>query len=234
MKLLVLLIIIVSLLMIFRLCFPKRERQVDIPTPPKQVREEEAVIKIRYVLPDRRNSAQTSTTQMENEKLNEKPDIFASGNVEKNAVIPPDELDDVFRNEPNPEELDIEPDENEDSIEPDDEEPDNEEAEIMRKVAVDESGMASGLSIEELSEAFKATDRPEDKDAVLLYKIENTDAFEKLIFCDKGKAARIKAAIDRYVQSQTPEAESEEKGSKDNSDWKDFDMRNYLGKTNKK
>jgi hypothetical protein len=56
--------------------------------------------------------------------------------------------------------------------------------------------------------------------------------FEKLVSGDEAKATRIKAVIDRYVQSQSEEI-VEESEPEDNGEWKDFDMRLFIGKTMK-
>ncbi|MDR1864161.1 MAG: hypothetical protein LBR08_01175, partial [Bacteroidales bacterium] len=42
--------------------------------------------------------------------------------------------------------------------------------------------------------------QPANENAGILYRIEKTDLFEKLVSGDTGKAAGIKAIIDRHVR----------------------------------
>jgi len=54
--------------------------------------------------------------------------------------------------------------------------------------------------------------------------------FEQLVSGDEGKAARIKAVIDRYIQSRYPEVENvtDDKENDNGNEWKDFDISFYV------
>jgi len=179
--------------------------------------------KSRFVLPDRSKPLQTPATSTEFENIEKKPYIFAPGNENRNAVIPTEKLDEVFEDKINPDELEIEPDENE----KDDKE--NETVDLEDENAELEQGaeLASGMSIEEMTEAAKAIDNPTDEKAGILFKVEKTDMFEQLVSGDELKAERIKAIIDRHVQSIYSETESRISGTDTN--YTDFDVAEFLG-----
>jgi hypothetical protein len=155
---------------------------------------------------------------LESENQEVKPLIFAPETGKSQAMVPPAELDEIFEDEPNPEDLDIPPDDEAD-------EPDwdaDEEAEELQTLGRD-ADMADGLSIEEMTEAAKAIDKPSDENAKLLLKVEPTDMFEQMVSGDEGKAAQIKKMIDRYVQGiQQEEAENESK------EYGDFNISDFL------
>ena len=228
MKTVVLIVIFFSLFLLYRIGFrtkPKAGRN-PLRVESTETDETDAIGKSRYVLPARRNPVQTSATASKTDEWQEKADNFALGNENRNAIIPPEKLDEVFSEEPNPEDLDIPLDEDEETNEADL----DEENEDLRQSFGRDLELAEGLSIEEMTGVAEAINHPTTDNAGLLLKVEKTDMFEKLISGDEGKAARVKAVIDRYVRSENPEVEPEES----NADWKDFDMRNYLRKTNKK
>ncbi|MDR1339231.1 MAG: hypothetical protein LBK58_04165 [Prevotellaceae bacterium] len=72
----------------------------------------------------------------------------------------------------------------------------------------------------------EAVQNPADESAELLYRMERTDMFERLVSGDEGKAERIRAVIDRYIRSLNPEVEVEEDAGNDSR--KDFDIRDFL------
>jgi type IV secretory pathway VirB10-like protein len=223
MKLTVLLIIIISLYLIYRIAFTSQPDTQRDNTPKPEFDTEGAVEKKRYVLPNRSNPTQTAATQEVNKKADKKAPTFAAVNEKREAAVPSEKLDRIFSGEPDIEDLDIEPDAEAESGTG---EPVNadEESEDLRQTLGQDTEFAEGLSIEEMTEAVMATGNPTDGNAELLCKVEKTDMFEQLVSGDEGKAARIKAMIDRYMQSQNTEVESEE----NDGEWKDFDIGNYL------
>jgi hypothetical protein len=235
MKLLVLVIIVLCLYLIYRIAFsgqPDVKAGRDIPRK-KDTDSPEPVVKNRYVLPASGQPRPTPATCLETDKQDEKAITFASGNEKPDAVIPVEKLDEVFGKTPGTEQeedvdendLDIPPDEDEEETsEPEDLE---QESEDLRQTLGRDADLAGGLSIEEMTEAVKAIDNPTDENAGLLYKVEPTDMFEKLVSGDEGKAARIRAVIDRNIQSLNPAVEKESENIGD-SDYKNFNMADYL------
>jgi hypothetical protein len=229
MKSLVFLIIVLCLFLLYRIAFtkqPEEEKQnSDVPRN-RETNPSEAVVKNRFVRPLPSQPQPTPATSLKTDKQEKKPDIFAAGNEKGNAVIPPDKLDDVFDNEPNPEELDISPDDEDETSEP---EPDaEEESEDLRQTLGREAELADGMSIEEMESATEAVNNPTDEKAGLLLKIEPTDMFEQIVSGDEGKQARIKAIIDRHIQRMNPELEDKEDDS--DNDLENFDVMKFLVK----
>jgi hypothetical protein len=230
MRPLALVIMLIALYLLCRIALPKHKdaKQGNVtPQPKNDFDASDLVVKSRFVLPNRSQPQPTRTTPAKSDFQEEKPYIFAAGNENRNSVIPNEKLDEVFGEDVNPEDLDIEPDENEKSDEPKEA---DEEAEEMRQMLGGETGLAVGWSIEELTEVAEAINHPTDEKADILLRAEKTDMFERLVSGDAGKAAKITAVIDRYVRSQTPEVENEAS----DSEWNDFDIRNVLSRTVKK
>ena len=228
MKTLVLIIMLVALYLLYRIAFPKRrETKQGSEIPQKRETDaSEAVVKSRFVRPVQGQPQPTYATPLKTDLQEEKPSIFAGGNEKKDAVIPPGKLDEVFADEPNPEDLDIPPDEDDENDETDL----DEEAEEFLQTPGSDAEMADGLTIEEMSETIEAIHNPTDEKAGLLYRMEKTDMFEQLVSGDEGKAARIKAVIDRYIQSRYPEVENvtDDKENDNGNEWKDFDISFYV------
>jgi len=133
-------------------------------------------------------------------------------------------LDDVFEDKINPDELDIEPDENEtDDNENETVDFDSEATEFKQET----EQLASGMSIEEMTEAAKAIENPTNEQAGILFKVEKTDMFEQMVSGNEGKAERIKSIIDRYVQSIFSETENQSQIS--DTDYGNFDVAEFLG-----
>jgi len=146
MKLFVLSIILLSLYLIYRLSFPKQSnnRHGSETFPFKPAEDYEAVIKNRFVLPAQSNATKHEDKKENPDKQDEKANIFASGNDNpKMAVIPADDLDEVFGEDINPEELDIEPEENETEWDADEEE------EEIRQSMGKMEGYAEGFTYDE-------------------------------------------------------------------------------------
>jgi hypothetical protein len=158
MKLTVFLIIILSLYLIYRLSFPKqtgKREESEAPPPPDG---DEAVIKHRFVLPDRRNPAQHDDRRKDSDKQDEKASIFAPGNEHPDAgIIPPEALGEVFGEDVNPEDLDI------DETDGDgDEMPEEDDEELLRTMN-GHVAYADGCTIDEMTEAVETADKPESE-----------------------------------------------------------------------
>jgi hypothetical protein len=223
MKAFVLIIMFVALFMLYRIAFPKQtEVKKGNDAPRKgEIDMSEVVVKNRFVRPVQSQPQPTHTAIENSEYQEEKPSIFAAGNG-KDAVVPPEKLDVIFEDF-NPDDLEILPDEND---QPDELETDlEEEAEDLRQTLGRDVVAAEGMTIEEMTETVAAIDNPTDEKAGLLFKVEKTDMFEQLVSGDEGKAARIKAIIDRFTQIAFPETESEISGT----DYDDFDLERFLG-----
>ena len=229
MKALVIMIMLIALYLLYRIAYPKRvePKQGDDTPRKRETNRSDAVLIKRFVRPDCGQSRPTCTTVLKTEYQEEKPSIFVAGNESREAVILPEKLDEVFSEEPNPEDLDIDPEEDD---EEEDDEPDlEEEAAELRQVLGDDAVMADGMTIEEMTETVEAIKNPTDSKARLLYKAEQTDMFEQLVSGDERKAARIKAVIDRYIQNQLPKVENAESEKEMADDRNDFDVRLFLG-----
>jgi hypothetical protein len=242
MKTIALMIMLVALFFLYRIAFPKRiVPKTDEEKPQKPEADlSEVIIKSRFVRPASGQSATNRTTPLQTDFQHEKPPIFAVGNEERSAVVPPEKVRVIFlENEPDPDGLEIVRDEHEESDNEeirdrkDDEDAETanleEEAEELRQTLGSESEHAgSGLSIEELTEAAAAVENPTDDKGAILFKVEKTDMFEQMVSGDAGKAERIKAIIDRHVRNTCPEVENENSDDVNNNDWKNFDLRDYL------
>jgi hypothetical protein len=167
---------------------------------------------------------QTAAIQEKNEKPDEKPDIFAAGNEKSVAVIPPEDLPEIFGEDPDPEDLDIEPDGEEEADEPPDADAEEEELEDLQQQSGQDVEPAGGFSMEELGTIVEAVSNPTDEKAEILCKAENIDVFEKLVSGDEGRAERIKALIDHHIRNRFPQ----ESNPEDDSEYRDIDMIQYL------
>ena len=233
MKFLILAIIILSLYLIYRLSFPAQAGKPasDKTPPPPSPDSYEAVVKSRFVIYDRSNSAQHDDRTKESDKQDKKPDIFAAGNDNPPpAVIPPDELDDVFGEDMNPEDLEIERDENETG---EDDEPEldaDEEVEEIRQSVREIEGYAGGFTFDELVTVIHESDTQPDamtKAAVeTLRDFSGTDMFEQLVSEDAGRAARIAVILDRNENSLASQGENMADNS--NNEYNNFDIELFL------
>lgn len=151
----VLLLMLVSLVLLYRIAFSKPAKRDTPPLPPPDAYE--AVTKSRFVLPNRSSSAQYDDRPEVFDGEAGKPDTFAAGNERKDAVIPPDELDEVFGESADPDDLEIERDENEsDGSEGLDS---GEELEAIEEVhgltAAEAADCAGGFTYDELTTALR-------------------------------------------------------------------------------
>jgi len=221
MKIIALIIMLIALFLLYRIAYPSRsatKNSVGIMRT-KESDISEVVIKTRFVRPNYGQPPPTATTSTKADSLNEMPSIFVGGNEKIDSVIPVEKFDKVFGKEANPDDLDIELDDNE---------TDNETIDVGDEAAEFEQGaeLAIGMSIEEMTEAAKAIDNPTDEKANILFKVEKTDMFEKLVSGDEGKAERIKAIIERHFRKLQPEIEIEEN---ENGDIENIDVSEFLG-----
>jgi hypothetical protein len=227
MKLIVFLIITLSLYLIYRLSFPKqakkREESEASPLPDG----DEAVLKRRFVLPDRSNPAQRDDRSEDSDKQAGKAAIFAPGNENPDAgIIPPEALGEVFGEDVNPDDLDID-ETDEDGEEVPEEDDDDDE---LRRTMNGNVAYADGCTIDEMTEAVKTADKPESEqspEAVkTLYRLSKTDMFEQLVSGDTGRAARIAAILDRGEQSLA--GQSEDAPDNGDGEYLDFDVGQFL------
>ena len=235
MKFLVLLIILFSLYLIYRLSFPKQagNGQGNEPEQGEPPEVSGSVVKNRYVLLAPGQPRPTPSIYLETGKQDEKAVTFAAGSEKPEALIPVEKLDEVFGKTPGTEQeegadengLDIPLDDEEETSGSEDLE---EESEDLRQTLGRDADLAGGLSIEEMAEAVKAIGNPTDEKAGLLLKVEPTDMFEQMVSGDGEKAMRIRAIIDRNVQRLNPEEEKENEESENGSGWKNFNMADFL------
>ena len=226
MKTIALIIMLIALFLLHRIAYPKqmgmkerndaaRQREVDIS---------DVVVKSRFTRPNSGQLQTTLSTGLKTDLQEEKPDTFALGNEQKGAAIPSERLDEVFEEEFDPQELEIPPDEDEVYGEADLEE----EAQELRQTMGREVESAQGWSIEEMTEAVEAIDNPTDEKGALLYRVEPTDMFEKLVSGDAGKAARIREVIERHIGKQERGGEDIDNENDNDNDWENFNMQKFL------
>ena len=222
MKVIALIIMLVCMFLLYRIAYPKQLKQTktDDFQRKRNVDVSDVVVKTRFVRPVLGQSQTTRTTPEKDDNLEKNPYTFAPEIEARNAVIPIERLDEVF-DETNYDELEIEPDELENDFKDFRDEIEDEDAELEQGAE-----LASGMSIEELTEAANAINDPSDEKAEILFKVEKTDMFEQMVSSDEGKAERIKAIIERHFRSQQPEIEIEED---ENGDMENIDVSEFLG-----
>jgi len=223
---------LIALYLLYRIAFPKQiSPKTDDENPQKTEPDlSEMIIKSRFVRPESGQNATNRTTLLQSDIQDEKPPIFAAGSDERSAIIPQEKMNEVFsQDEPNPYELEIEPDEDDETDETADLE---EEAEELRQILGNNAeNVSSGLSIEEITEAAAAVENPTDEKGAILFRVEKTDMFEQLVSGDTGKAERIKAIIERHVQSIYPTDENDSVDYGNENEWKNFDVESFLDDT---
>jgi hypothetical protein len=243
MKLLAIIIMLAALYLLYRIACPKQPDTAkgggDIPR--KEEKPARSVIgKSRFVLPARSQPLQTTATEMDIEKSEEKPAIFAAETEEKrSAEIPAEELDEAFGKDGNPGIMsipldypDIEIDDDEDG-DINFEAEEAEEAEEPGKVAGHEAIYADGYDFDDLQTVAQAVrEQPEtvsEQTGKTLVALEHTELLALLAGDDNSKVNWIKMVIDRHVQSTTPETETE---VSTNTDYGDFEIADFLSYNN--
>ena len=114
-------IMLTALYLLYRIAFPKSPEAKtgsDIPAN-RETDADDCVKKSRDVSACRRQPQPTPATNVNSDFQAEKPSIFASRNEKTDAVIPPGKLDEVFGEDPGPEDLDIDPDDENETDSPD-------------------------------------------------------------------------------------------------------------------
>jgi hypothetical protein len=210
-------VMLVALFLLYRIAYPKQQvakKGDDVPEK-REIDGENVIGKSLFI--------RVENSPLKTEKQEEKPAVSAPVNEITDAVIPSERLDEIFEDEPEPDDLDIPEDDEYD--EPDDEPDVDEEAEELRQTLEREAELANGFSIEEMETAAKAINSPTDDNAGILYKVEKTDMFEKLVSGDEGKRQRIAAVIDRHIKSLFPEIANE---SSDDSEYSNFNIEDFL------
>jgi hypothetical protein len=190
--------------------------------------------KSRFVLPDRSKPLQTTATEIDIEKDEEKPVIFAAETEEKrSAEIPAEELDEAFGKDGNPEIMsipldcpDIEIDDGEDG----DIDFEEEEAEEPGKVAGHGAMYADGYDFDDLQTVAQAVrEQPEtvsEQTGKTLVALEHTELLALLSEGDDGKVNWMRAIIDRQIQNTMSQTEAE---TSTNTDYGDFEAADYFG-----
>ena len=240
MKVLAVIMMLYALYLLHRIAFPKRpaaEKGEDIPA--KDTKTVRSVVgKSRFVLPDRSQPLQTPAITANTEASKEKEIMFAPENQKVGSgIIPPEKLDEVFEDEINPDDLDIDDD---DDDADDDTEIDIEAEETLEqenRVEGQNAMLAEGLNYDDLHDvATVVREQPEtvsEKTAATLTALEHTDMFELLASGDEGKANWIKSIIERHIQNSEPETESTAETEDENSepDYSNFDVADFIGQS---
>jgi hypothetical protein len=235
MKVLALIIMLIALYLLYRIAYPKQGESVrgnDSPSRKSENDLPDVVGKSRFVRPNFGQPQPTRAISVKSEPNEEKAFRFAAENSEKqSAVIPPDELDEVF-GEVNPDDLDIPPDDEDD----DEDETDlaaEEEAEAMSRI----QGLAEGLDFDDLQHVAQVVrQQPEtvSRDTgAKIAALEHTDVFEAIVSGDRGKMDWIKSVIDRHVQAGMSErdSENETESKTSDTDYGNFNIADFLNKS---
>jgi hypothetical protein len=227
MKIIVMATILAALYLLFRIAFSKKPetKQENFTPRNRDVDISKVVVKSRFVRPLRGQPQTTHTGSLKTDIQEEKPSIFAAGNEKRDAVIPAEKLDELFADDFNPDDLDIpDDDDNDDEIEIDLEA--EEETERMGQGAL----FAAGLDFDDLQHVAKIVkEQPETvsrETSAKIAELEHTDMFETLVSGNEGKMNWIKSVIERHIQNNEPETESEISETDNNN----FDVADFLGK----
>jgi hypothetical protein len=227
MKLLAIILMLVSLFLLYRIAYPKQtDTAKDDAAPPEKSKPATDVMgKSRFVLPDRSQPLQTPATSTESEQPDKKEDIFAAETeTQRSAVIPAEQLSEVFGDDTNPEVMSLPLEDDEVDFEAE------EEAEELNRVLGNEAIPADGIDYDDLQTVVKVVkEQPEtvnEETGRTLAALENTDMFELLASGDEGKINWIKAVVERHIQNTMPETENETSGM--DYDYGDFDSADYL------
>jgi len=229
MKLLAILILLAALFLLYRIAYPKQGGTTkDRDFSERETKSLPDVMgKSRFVLPDRSQALQTPATISQTEKEAEKEFTFAAETEEKrSAVIPAEQLDEVFGNEPNIEIMSLPLEyENEDDSAIDFE---VEEAEELQRVLGYEAIQADGIDYDDLQMVVKIVkeqpDEVSEKIAKTLAALEDTDMFEWLVSGDENNANWIKSVVERSIQHKQPKTED----TTSDTDYGNFEISNFL------
>ena len=200
-KIIALLILFVAVYFLYRIAYPVPQETKKINDAPqkRETVQNDVVKKIRFVRPNHGQPKTTRTTPAKEEILEKNPYIFAP-ETEKDGsgIIPPDKLDEVFEDEINPDDLDIDADADDDADDEIDLEAE-EELEQRNRVEGQSAMLAEGLNFDDLHDVAEVVkEQPEtvsEKTAATIAALEHTDMFELLASGDEGKANWIKSVV---------------------------------------
>ena len=235
-KIAALVILFYALYLLHRIAFPKQPVQRDDSVPERKTVHTSGVVgKSRFVLPDRSQPLQTPAITANSEASEEKQIMFApESEKDGSGIIPPDKLDEVFEDEINPDDLDIDDDDDaEDEFDLEAEE----ELEQRNRVEGQSAMLAEGLNFDDLHDVAELVKRQPEKvsakTAATMTALEHTDMFELLASGDEGKANWIKSVIERHVQISEPETESttETESETSETEYSNFDVADFLGQS---
>ena len=232
---------LIALFLLYRIAYPKRTDGKKKPVhsnleytaasagvvPERETQPARSVMgKSSFVLSDRRKPLQTTATLIDAEPKVDKEITFAP--EKRPAIIPPDELDKFFEDEPNPEDLDIDDDDGDDDDEIDIDIEDEETERFGH-----EAMLADGLDFDDLTHVAEIVrEQPETvsrETGAKMVALEHTDMFEALASGNEGKMNWIKSVIERHVQDSLPETETESDVSE--SDNSNFDTSYFVQST---
>ena len=241
-KIIALFILLVAVFLLYRIAYPKQPKQAvqrNDSVPERKTKHMSNVVgKSRFVLPDRSQPLQTPAITANTEVSKEKEIMFAPENQKVGSgIIPPEKLDEVFEDEINPDDLDIDDDDDDTD---DDTEIDLEAEETLEqenRVEGQNAMLAEGLNFDDLHDvATVVREQPEtvsEKTAATMTALEHTDMFELLASGDEGKANWIKSIIERHIQNSEPETESttETEDEISETDYSNFDVADFIGQS---
>lgn len=239
-KIVALVILFVSVYLLYCIAFPKQpETKKEIDTPQKKETDLSGVVmKRRFVRPDFSQPQATHTMLAKDDILEKNPYMFAA-ETEKTGlgVISTGKLDELFEEEPNPEDLEIDSDDDASAPLSTGEIDLEAEEESEQSNRVHSAMLAEGLEYDDLHEVAKVIKlQPETvsvKTAATMAALEHTDMFELLVSVDESKANWIKSVIDRHVQTVESETDNSTKTENETSDseYYNFDVADFLGKS---
>jgi hypothetical protein len=218
MKIFAIAAIVIALYLMYRTACPKspeKEKSDDL-FPKSETDTSDVVGKSRFVLENRSQHQPTPATSAIPENGTKKENTFVPLNEKTGAVIPPEDLDEVFAQP-----IDIDypctrvRDEPEEEAIGESEEDDEDFCLIPGR----DAELADGFSYEEMVQAFDGNNA---QAAEVLYRLEKTDLFEQLVSGDTGRSARIKALLDRHERENEPEANADDSNEHGNFDIVDF------------
>ena len=229
MKLLAIVMMLFALYLLYRIAFPKQAGTTkDDNVPEKEEKHANSVMgKSRFVLPDRSKPLQTTATQTDIEKYEEKSYSFAAESEEQQSVeIPADELDEAF-GDGNPEIMSIPLDTLSNEVE-NDGNIDIEAEEEFEEAVGQEAMYADGYDFEDLQTVAQVVrEQPETVDeqtGKTLVALEHTELLTLLAEGKDGIMNWIKTVIDRHVQNTMPATEAKVSTTTDYGDFEIVDF----------
>ena len=225
---------LIVLFRLYRIAYPKKgvpEKDNEIPSG-KPEATPDVMGKSRFVLPDRSQSLQTPAINPETEKAAENAPTFAAETGKnKSAVIPSEQLNEVFGDDSNPEIMSLSLEEWNGNQEEDEIDWEEEEAEEMQRVSGEKILFANGIGYDDLQEiAAVIRERPaevSEETGQKMVELEGTDMFEQLVSGNKKTEDWVKSVVERIVQNMNPEPEPENENEESNMDYNNFDVSEY-------